>query len=242
MAPRFPGMDPYIESQVWEDFHVHFISAMLEPLATRLRPRYVVRAERRIYVEHTHDDSSRVIRADVAVAQAREQGTSPQADRSPSGDPGPVLLTLPMPEEKRESYLTIRHRDTLAVVAIIELLSPTNKKAGSDGRREYLSKREEILTSSTHLVELDLLRFGDRLPTVEPLPSGDYYAFVSRANRRPHVEVYPWTLRDPMATIRVRGVLSPHSLSSVTSVRRPTHCTSARRPGSWVVCTKPLQR
>lgn len=210
MAPPFPGMDPFIESQVWEDFHLHYMSAMLEPLALQVRPRYVVRAERRIYVEHARGDPARHLRADVAVARTPEPapshdpaGPSSRADRGPSDDSIPVVLTLPMPEEKRESYLTIRHRDTLEVVAIIELLSPTNKRTGSDGQREYLEKREQVLTSATHLIELDLLRVGDRLPTVEPLPSGDYYAFVSRANRRPSVEVYAWTLRDPMTTIRV---------------------------------------
>ena len=69
-------------------------------------------------------------------------------------------------------------------MAVIELLSPANKPRGRVGWREYLQKREEVLSSGTHLVELDLLRGGSRLPTVDPLPQGDYFVFVCRAQRR----------------------------------------------------------
>ncbi|MCW5851998.1 MAG: DUF4058 family protein, partial [Anaerolineae bacterium] len=83
------------------------------------------------------------------------------------------------------------------------LRSPVNKRAGSDGRREYLAKRETVLRSAAHLVELDLLRGGDRLPTIEPLPPADYYAFVCRRQERPRVWVYPWTLRHKLPIIPI---------------------------------------
>jgi hypothetical protein len=108
----------------------------------------------------------------------------------------------PMPEERREAFLTLRERETMEVVTVVELLSPANKRTRGDGRREYLSKRESILESTTHLVELDLLRAGERLPTVEPLPPGDYYAFVCR-QRRYQAEVYAWTLREPLPAIPI---------------------------------------
>jgi hypothetical protein len=88
-------------------------------------------------------------------------------------------------------------------VTVIELLSPANKRAGADGRREYLRKREQILQSTVHLVEIDLLLKGERLPTVEPLPEADYYAFVSRSEYRPAVEVYYWRRDERMPTIPV---------------------------------------
>jgi len=81
-----------------------------------------------------------------------------------------------------ENYLVIRHLGSGEVVTVIELLSPSNKCTGSEGRKAYLAKREEILSSRTNLVELDLLRGGARLPTVQPLPPGDYFAFVCRSN------------------------------------------------------------
>ena len=38
---------------------------------------------------------------------------------------------------------------------------------------------------------------------LEPLPPADYYAFVSREERRPSVEVYYWALQDPLPRIPV---------------------------------------
>lgn len=106
-------------------------------------------------------------------------------------------------EEQRETYLVIRERETQQVVTVIETLSPANKRPGSDGRREYLEKRQEILDSPTHLVELDLLRAGLRLPMQSALPPGDYYAIVSRARRRPQVEIYAWPLLHRMPKIPI---------------------------------------
>lgn len=108
-----------------------------------------------------------------------------------------------MPEEQRETYVVIRERETREVVTVIETLSPGNKWPGSDGRKEYLKKREELLQSQVHLVELDLVRRGRRLPMISPMPPGDYYAIVSRRPRRPRADVYAWTLRDPMPPIPI---------------------------------------
>jgi hypothetical protein len=91
----------------------------------------------------------------------------------------------------------------MAVVTVIEVLSLDNKRSGSDGRHEYLRKREAILAGDVHLIEFDLLRGGARLPTVEELPPAAYYALVSRADRRPHVEVYPWALCHRLPSIPV---------------------------------------
>lgn len=84
---------------------------------------------------------------------------------------------------------------------MIEVLSPTNKC--SQGRDEYLIKRDAILSEQVHLVELDLLVGGQRLPTAEPLPQDDYYAFVARVERRPFCEVYHWSVRQPLPPIPI---------------------------------------
>jgi uncharacterized protein DUF4058 len=202
----FPGMDPFIEGQEWEDFHTRFITALADSLLPGVRPRYVVRVERRVYLEHVPEGPAGFINPDVMVLE-RPEAPSPPAE----GAGGtatlvavtPVVLSVPMPERRREAYLTVRERESMEVITVIEVLSPSNKRSGSDGRQEYLSKREAVLLSGTHLVELDLLRGGKRLPTNEPLPPGDYYAIVSRAARRPRVDVYAWPLRHPLPTIPV---------------------------------------
>jgi hypothetical protein len=88
------------------------------------------------------------------------------------------------------------------VVTVIELLSPWNKSP-SGGSDEYLAKRSDIFQPPSHLVELDLLRSGQRLATREPLAPADYYAFVCRKQRLPRAEVYAWSLRDRLPVIPV---------------------------------------
>ncbi len=203
MPSPFPGMDPFIEGQAWEDFHQGFIGEISAALVASLRPRYVVRKERRIYVEHGTGSEDALLRADVAVMADETGPSTAAASREAQTAASPVTVRLPMPEERREAFLTVRDRETMEVVTIVELLSPANKRPGGDGRRQYLTRREEILQSRTHLVELDLLRGGARLPTVEPLPPADYYALVCRNCPRNQAEVYGWTVRMALRSIPI---------------------------------------
>jgi hypothetical protein len=195
-------MDPYIEGGEWEDFHQGFVAELAAALVPCVRPRYVVRKERRVYVEHPLADDERPIRSDLAVLSGDETMATPEQPAAVLSTATPVVVSLPAPEERREAFLTIREFSSMAVVAVIELLSPGNKRPSSDGRREYLRKREEVLSSETHLVELDLLRGGRRLPTVDPLPHGDFYVFICRAQRRYSAEV-AWGLRQSFPHIPI---------------------------------------
>jgi hypothetical protein len=204
MPSPFPGMDPYLERQEWEDFHTTLNTVIRERLSPQLEPRYVVRVERRVYVEepyHGVEELDHFRRADVVVLAAARIGTAVE----PAGGVAiaPIEGELLMPQERRETYLVIRERKTMDVVTVIETLSPANKRRGGDGRREYLDKRADVISSRSHLVELDLLRGGERLPMSTPLPPGDYYAIVSRVFRRPKADVYPWSLRQPLPTIPI---------------------------------------
>jgi hypothetical protein len=107
-----------------------------------------------------------------------------------------------MPVERREAYLVIREQETQQVVTIIETLSPSNKRRGSMGRREYLAKRK-ILRSPTHLVEVDLVRQGERMPLEGPIARGHYYALVSRQDARPRVDVFAWPMDAPLPEIPI---------------------------------------
>lgn len=203
MPSPFPGMDPFLESQEWEDFHYAFNGAIRDALAPRLAPRYVVRAERRVYVESPGEAGPLFRRPDVSVHWTGETAGGTAVASGPKVSREPVPCELPVPEERREIYLLVRFQESMEVVTVIETLSPANKRIGGDGRREYLQKRAEVLGSPSHLVEFDLLLGGARLPMTTPLPPGDYYAIVSRRPRRPVADVYAWTVRDPLPTVPV---------------------------------------
>jgi hypothetical protein len=203
MPSPFPGMDPFIEDQEWQDFHNRFNIAMSDALTPDVQPRYFVRVERRVYVEHGLGDEDQVRWGDVSVLWSGTDAAVAVAEPAAAGTSlVPVECLLPVPQERRESFLVIREQQSLEIVTIIETLSPTNKSSSSDGREQYLAKRGEILASRTNLVELDLLRGGSRVPAIGT-PPGDYFAFVSRGYRRPKTSVYPWTIRQPLPTIPI---------------------------------------
>jgi hypothetical protein len=194
-------MDPYIEGQVWTEVHTALIIGIRDQLVPLLRPKYIIRAEMRVYLDHRPDNDKSYFQPDLTVAEA---GPSYSVNSSAAvAELDPVTVSLPMPEEQHERFLAIRTRDSGEVITVIEILSPANKRASSDGRTEYLKKREHILLSSTGLVEIDLLRGGLRMPTAKPLPPCDYCAIVSRARQRPRADAYCWGLRSPIPRILI---------------------------------------
>lgn len=216
MSSSFPGMDPFLEQQEWEDFHSTFISTLRESLTPDLGPESLVRVKRRIYVEHFNEEPGTLMRTDVAIMAHDAGATFGLSGSSIEADLGTATATVcELPDaagEHQETRLTIRDRESMEVVTVVELLSPANKRSNSDGRNQYLFRRNECLSSSTHLVELDLLRGGLRVPMKSPLPAGDYLALISRSHTRPTCDVYSWTLADRLPTIPIplkRGDAEP---------------------------------
>lgn len=202
MPSQFPGMDPYLEGPEWESFHAAFIVDLGDAISPLVEPKYVARAQRRVYVERPFDEDG-VLIADAAVIDSPNEVGRVRAGPSLAvASIAPLEALIAMPEERIEPYLTIRETATQQVITVIELLSPSNKRS-SDGRHEYLEKRLDVLQSRTNLVELDLLRGGHRLPMKTRLPRRDYYAIISRAGRRPRAEVYAWTVRERLPAIPI---------------------------------------
>jgi hypothetical protein len=66
-----------------------------------------------------------------------------------------------------------------------------------------LERRHKLLVSNSHLIEIDLLRGGHRVPMTEPLPPSAYFVFVSRARQRPSTEVWPIELDARLPSIPI---------------------------------------
>ena len=115
----------------------------------------------------------------------------------------PHVINLPTEdmEEVRDVWIEIRRRPDRNLVTAIEILSPTNKVG--EGFWEYRAKRWKLIRQKVHLVELDLLVGGRRLEMDQELPPADFYAFISRAERRPQSEVYAWSVRQPLPKIPI---------------------------------------
>jgi len=204
MPTPFPGMDPYLEQHGrWPGVHTRLIVAIADALGPMVRPRYWVAVEERSYLAMVTSDG-RVIVPDVAVADQEPSSYADSPSRSePSADAGVLIAELPMPEERIERYLEVRSVDTHEVITSIELLSPTNKLPG-EGRRIYEAKRLNVLSSMTHLIEIDLLRDGAPMPMrTDNAPRFDYSIVVSRAHQRPKAEARLFRLRQPIPSFPV---------------------------------------
>ena len=201
MPSPFPGMNPYLEQpSVWHDFHESFLPVAREMLSAQVLPRYFVKIDEHIYIHEVTDDQRRYAgRSDLFVAPLALGGGDPAAGTQVL--PAPARVTAPFVDEESQSYLQILDRETREVITVVELLSPSNKYAGPD-REQYLAKWRRVLRSGAHLVEIDLLRGGPRMPW-GGMPPCDYCVVVSRAGQRPHADGWPLRLRDPLPEVPV---------------------------------------
>jgi hypothetical protein len=202
MPSPFPGMNPYLErADEWQNFHTRFLTGMAEALTPQVRRNYLVHVEDHVFVHEMPRDRWRSIgRPDVTLAHRPDAGAGLAAPALETGDEVELFITH---DEVPQHYLEIRDRRSRDVVTVIELLSPSNKATGAD-REQYLKKRDRTLLSGAHLVEIDLLRGGPRLPIEEgPPPACDYYVLVSRAHRRPKAWLRRVGLRERLPTIPI---------------------------------------
>lgn len=116
-------------------------------------------------------------------------------------EPVAVELETDYVEERPQISIEIRKLPDMELVTLIELLCPSNK-AGRD-RNDFLDRRSQLLKGPVHLVELDFLLEGQRLAMRGPMPRGDAYAIVSRAEDRPTAQAYAWPLLDSLPTIAI---------------------------------------
>ena len=201
MPSPFPGMDPYLEQDViWHDFHERFLPAAAAQISAQVLPRYIVLIDETVYLQDIETEQNGPVgRPDLLVARGPEKAAFLGADTGVLE--APVHVRVPEVEQERESFLKICDRGNRQVIAVVELLSPTNKRRG-ENRRRYLAKRADLLNGPAHLVEIDLLRGGPPMPA-EDRPECVYSVLVSRAGYRLDAGFWPIGLRDTLPTIPV---------------------------------------
>jgi hypothetical protein len=213
-------MDPYLEApDIWPDLHDALAAEIRGALNQTLPSPYYARLEMRPEVGIVDEGpAARRIVPDVAVVRRPGAETptggvavldTPRVEISPS-----VEVTV-RSEPLRHAFVEIRdpsrgHR----LVTLMEIVSPSNKHPGVD-RRTYLMKQREILDSDANLIELDLLREGDRLlanlalqsAVAQLEPSPDYLVLVNRAWQRAGdataYQIFPILVTEPLPCIPV---------------------------------------
>ena len=212
MTSPFSGMDPYIEAcGLWEEFHGHLIEKIYEALAAAVPEHYLVRAGKRSYIVLVESEGKedRPFRPDVGVKGPRSQPPAAPAGTAtalaePTVEEGEVSIRAFIDERYRERFVEIYETDPeQRLVTCIEILSPSNKRRGSEGWNLYQRKRKALLLGAANLVEIDLLRGGGRLPMLDPWPDSPYALLVCRTGRAPYCQVRPAHFRRPLPPVSV---------------------------------------
>ena len=206
MPSPFPGMDPWLERPaVFPTVHGHLVYNLHAALNAILPAGYAATTDSRVYV----DPELRRI-PDVGL----HGPTHPPAD-DPNGFAaalaGAGLLAVeaePVSDPIEERYLKIFSVDDDRLVTAVEVVSPTNKKPGEDGRVSYRQKQGEYRASGVNLVEIDLLRGGphttavseDQLRAAGPF---DYHVCVTAACHARTCFVAPIRLTDRLPLLPI---------------------------------------
>jgi hypothetical protein len=186
-------MDPYLEDPyIWPGFHNSLATEIERTLNRDLPEGYYAQIDVRTEVGITDEPGTRIIVPDVSVRGHPWEsagGVAVLEPRAALSESVEIVLDV---EPTRLCNVEVRdRRPGHAVVTVIEILSPANKKRGPD-RDKFVQKRNEVLSSEASLVEIDLLRAGTRLWTepevaqrlAELQPPPDYLVAVNRAWHR----------------------------------------------------------
>jgi hypothetical protein len=133
--------------------------------------------------------------------------TPPVRDREAAlavAPPAPFELPLLAPVPVRVATVEIRDATNNQLITSIEILSPVNKRG--QGLSQYHQKRQSILAANVHLLEIDLLRRGQRPLNQPVIPASAYRIMLTRAPAS-KVEIWPIALPDllPVLPIPLRS-------------------------------------
>jgi hypothetical protein len=206
MPSPFPGMAPYLEKPTsWPGVHHELISGIRATLIQQLRPRYSVHIEERIYLSGANDPGRRVWVPDLYITKRSKRRSRMPASRSTAllEVAEPIVAITLLEEEIHESYLEVIDVSDRSVVSVIEVLSPSNKVVAADGLESFQKKRNQVMRSPAHWVEIDLLRAGVSLTLDEKIPDHEYLVHVSPVERRRNGVLWPIRLSQRLPVIRI---------------------------------------
>jgi hypothetical protein len=192
-------MDPYLEApEIWRGFHHSLADEIKAQLNTVLSPRYYADVEVRTVLEEVGIAATKTVYPDAAILETIV--ATPSSAMAVAIPAAPIQRLAMLPEEHRLRTVQVRETATDTLVTAIEILSPVNKRG--DGLYLYRAKRKSLLRADVHLIELDLLRGGERpgWEVQEPALVCEYMVLVNRAFcgdiRRS--EIWPVALDEPL--------------------------------------------
>lgn len=195
----FPGMDPYIEAcGKWEPFQQRLIGSIDDALAAALPAGYSSEVQQRRYVILGSERSEIIPDADVTGPRVVRK-----TRRRREALDGSLAVAAFTESEYREAFIEVQDAEEGHVVAVIEVLSPSNKRNGTAGWKKYVKKRRACIRSNAHFIELDLLLGGTRMRMADDMPDSPYYVLLCRQPDGPMCRVWPASYREPLPPLRI---------------------------------------
>jgi hypothetical protein len=198
-------MDPYLE-EFWGDVHARLIIYACDQLQSLLPRDLRARVEERVFVD-SPQEGERNVYPDVRVVQRSRGPTAIAAQRGAAAVTQPLILQL-TEEPVTETFIEIIDIGSgRRVVTVLEVLSAANKRPGA-GQDLYRKKQGELIAGQVSLVEIDLLRAGQWVLSVEPrrIPRTHrtpYRVVVRRGWTPLQAELYAVPLRERLPTLQV---------------------------------------
>ena len=204
MTTPFPGMDPYLEGYLWPDVHLGLSFLIKELIVPRVGTNYVVRNATYTVEDTSPEEDVGIMYPDVEVLrrkdEVKEASTIEYAGGIDTLTPATISLDLAFPIEVRIPVIEIRDRQDNQLITAIEILSPVNKR--NPGLEPYRKKRLRLHEAGVHLLEIDLLRRGER-PFKHPyLPKSHYMALLTRAGST-STQVWAFNLEDTLPVLPI---------------------------------------
>lgn len=203
MVSPFPGMDPFLEGYLWPDVHNRLASVIAEVIAVAIAPKYVARIELYTFEDSNPEGDVGIMYPDVEILRRKNIAKEPMptyARESAVLSAATISIPDTMPIEVRIPVVEIRDRQSNQLITAIEILSPVNKR--DPGLIPYREKRKHLHEAGVHLLEIDLLRRGQRPFNHPYLPKNHYIITLVRAETN-RTDVWGFDIKDPLPTVPV---------------------------------------
>ena len=204
MPSPFPGMDPYLEGALWPDVHNGLAFVIKEQLVPLVSPGYVVRTDTYIVKDTSPEEDAGIMYPDVDILRRNRKLQEPEeVYHSLSAlPPTPPTISIPIvqPIEVRIPVVEIRDRKDNRLITAIEILSPVNKR--KPGLEPYRAKRLLLYESGVHLLEIDLIRRGERPFNYPDTPKTHYWVTLVRAGSG-KTDIWAFNIQDTLPAVPV---------------------------------------
>ena len=196
-------MDPFWEGYLWPDLHHRLATVISDLLTPQIRPSFVARITKYTVMDTHPAEEAGVMYPDVEIFRRNVEEPAAiyaNSELPPNFTPVTISISPISPIEVRIPVVEIRDRDDNRLISAVEILSPVNKR--KPGLEPYQKKRKQYFESGVHLLEIDLIRRGQRPFDHPELPSSHYLITLVRAGNNP-TDFWAFDVQDHLPVVPV---------------------------------------